>query len=76
MEDFDSTMEEYMTEDAISNEINCSYDRMYECFMLGNPVNIAKKIGSRSKIEDMISHFSFLEEYEKCHFLKQILEKL
>lgn len=76
MENFEKIMEDERFDNEISGQINHAYNSMYNCFMLGDPVKIARKIGSRNEISDMIEYFSSLEEYEKCHFLSRILEKI
>lgn len=76
MGDFEKILDDETLDQEISSEIEESYNRMYDCFMIGNPLNLAKKIGSPDKIKDMIEYFSANEEYEKCHFLSKILEKI
>jgi hypothetical protein len=76
MEDFEKIIGEDRFEEEISYQIDLAYCSMYECFTLGNPVKIAKKIGSRKEIEDLIEHFTSKEEFEKCHFLSEILKKI
>lgn len=75
MENIEKIHEEKLDAE-ISSQINEAYNSMYSCFMLGDPVRIAKKIGSKDQIEDMVNYFSDREEYEKCHFLSKILEKI
>lgn len=76
MENFEKILGDEMLDGEISSQIDESYNSMYECFLIGNPINLAKKIGGSGIINEMINHFSSREEYEKCAFLSKILEKI
>lgn len=76
MENFEKILNDEMLDNEISAQIEESYNNMYECFLIGNPLNLVKKIGKSGKIEEMINYFSSREEYEKCSFLSRILEKI
>jgi hypothetical protein len=76
MENFEKILGEEQFEVEIDSQINVAYNNMYSCFMLGDPVRIARKIGTKSEIGEMLDYFSSREEYEKCHFLSKILEKI
>jgi hypothetical protein len=76
MGNFEKILNDEMLDDEISSQIEESYNSMYECFLVGNPINLARKIANPGKIKEMIDHFSSREEYEKCGFLSKILEKI
>ncbi len=76
MENFEKILSDEILDEEISSQIGESYNSMYECFLIGNPVNLAKKIGGSGIINEMVNHFSLKEEYEKCAFLSKILEKI
>jgi hypothetical protein len=76
MENFEKILGQEKFEEEIDSQINFAYNNMYSCFLLGDPVRIARRIGSKSEIKEMLDYFSSLEEYEKCHFLSRILEKI
>lgn len=76
MENFEKIISDEILDNEISSQIEEAYNSMYECFLIGNPINLAKKIGNKDKIREMIEHFSAREEYERCDFLSKILEKI
>jgi len=76
MKNFEKILSEEQFEAEADAQIDVAYNSMYNCFMLGDSVRIARKIGSKKEIREMLDYFSSKEEYEKCHFLSKILEKI
>lgn len=76
MGNFEKILDDEEFEGVLEKEITESFERMYQCLLVGDPVKIARKIGSKEPLERMIIHFSEIEEYEKCSFLSKILEKI
>ena len=60
----------------LENEINSSYQKMYESLISPHNKAVLKIKNIESVIQRTISYFSDLEEFEKCSKLKNILDIL
>lgn len=58
---------------SIDQTLAETYEDLYRSLLESD--NISPIRGIKSTLERMICHFSFLEEYEKCAFVKKVMEK-
>jgi hypothetical protein len=58
---------------SIDQTLAETYEDLYRSLLESD--NISPIRGTKSTLERMICHFSFLEEYEKCAFVKKVMEK-
>ena len=58
---------------SIDQTLTETYEDLYQSLLESD--NISPIRGIKSTLERMICHFSFLEEYEKCAFVKKVMEK-
>lgn len=67
MNDFDKSIEE---------TLNQTYNDLYESLTESEDVDFIKEMpGMKDRLNRMISHFTSLEEYEKCGQIKKVMEK-
>jgi hypothetical protein len=58
---------------SIDQTLAETYDDLYRSLLESD--NISPIRGTKPTLERMICHFSSLEEYEKCAFVKKVMEK-
>ena len=58
---------------SIDQTLTETYEDLYKSLLESD--NISPIRGIKSTLERMICHFSSLEEYEKCAFVKKVMEK-
>jgi hypothetical protein len=63
-------------QNSIDQTLVETYGDLYQSLIESENLDIVKRIpGVKFTLERMISHFSATEEYEKCAFIKKVLEK-
>jgi hypothetical protein len=58
---------------SIDQTLTETYEDLYQSLLESD--NISPIPGIKLTLERMICHFSLLEEYEKCAFVKKVMEK-